>query len=602
MCLALEPKELKLSYRDLIDLTYKENDKGFITLFKKNKKGIMQRHYRKDTIGTAIEGYVSGGWDLDLYTTLNTFVAPQRTIETLRYLNALYIDIDCYKMNMSKESVLFFLEEDLYGVDIPVPTFVVDSGRGLYLIWLIESVPSKALPLWKALQYKFYNVLKQFGADPRALDPARVLRVIGSCNSKSFSNVEVLEYNPYRYTLKELKEEYLPFVEKKVQKEKPRKKRTSCNSKSFSNVEVLEYNPYRYTLKELKEEYLPFVEKKVQKEKPRKKRTIVNIYNPYTLALARIKDLEKLAELRNYNLEGMREIYLFLYRYYISIVVVNIYNPYTLALARIKDLEKLAELRNYNLEGMREIYLFLYRYYISIVEDQETALSKTLHMNNMLALPLRETEVKRDTKSNYIGKYNYSNSKLIEILEITDAEMDEMCTIVSKEKKYEKNNERRKKARRTNGFNYSNSKLIEILEITDAEMDEMCTIVSKEKKYEKNNERRKKARRTNGLTKREIAKREKMIQILKYINLGKQTHEISIKLDISKRTIQLYKKELEENIELREELQKELEKEFENIDKNLDDDINVDKIIFDMCTSSNKNSFMEIAVTTDTGS
>ena len=93
-----------------------------------------------------------------------------------------------------------------------------------------------------------------------------------------------------------------------------------------------------------------------------------------------------------------------------------------------------------------------------------------------------------------------------------------------------------------------------------------------------------------------------MIQILKYINLGKQTHEISIKLDISKRTIQLYKKELEENIELREELQKELEKEFENIDKNLDDDINVDKIIFDMCTSSNKNSFMEIAVTTDTGS
>ena len=461
MCLALESKELKLSYRDLIDLTYKENDKGFITLFKKNKKGIMQRHYRKDTIGTAIEGYVSGGWDLDLYTTLNTFVAPQRTIETLRYLNALYIDIDCYKMNMSKESVLFFLEEDLYGVDIPVPTFVVDSGRGLYLIWLIESVPSKALPLWKALQYKFYNALKQFGADPKALDPARVLRVIGSCNSKSFSNVEVLEYNPYRYTLKELKEEYLPFVEKKVQKEKPRKKRT----------------------------------------------------------------------------------------------IVNIYNPYTLALARIKDLEKLAELRNYNLEGMREIYLFLYRYYISIVEDQETALTKTLHMNNMLALPLRETEVIRDTKSNYIGKYNYSNSKLIEILEITDAEMDEMCTIVSKEKKYEKNNERRKKARRR-----------------------------------------------NGLTKREIAKREKMIQILKYINLGKQTHEISMKLDISKRTIQLYKKELEENIELREELQKELDKEFENIDKSLDDNIKGDKIIFEMCTSSNENSFMEIAVTTDTGS
>lgn len=57
------------------------------------------------------------------------------------------------------------LEENHFNKTIPRPTFIVDSGRGLYLEWKINAVPSMALPLWKAVQEYLYRVLKPYGAD-----------------------------------------------------------------------------------------------------------------------------------------------------------------------------------------------------------------------------------------------------------------------------------------------------------------------------------------------------------------------------------------------------------------------------------------------------
>ena len=56
------------------------------------------------------------------------------------------------------------LEENYFNKVIPIPNFVIDSGRGLYLILLINKLPCKALPLWKAVEEYLYNQLKQFGA------------------------------------------------------------------------------------------------------------------------------------------------------------------------------------------------------------------------------------------------------------------------------------------------------------------------------------------------------------------------------------------------------------------------------------------------------
>lgn len=115
----------------------------------------------------------------------------------------MYIDLDCYKLGLSKDAVLYFLEKDFFNIKIPNPNLIIDSGQGMYLIWTIEIAPHKALSLWAAIQKYFHLQLKDFGADSLALDPTRILRVVGSTNSKSNSMVHIIK--KYEYI-------YIPFV------------------------------------------------------------------------------------------------------------------------------------------------------------------------------------------------------------------------------------------------------------------------------------------------------------------------------------------------------------------------------------------------------
>ena len=87
----------------------------------------------------------------DVYISQNTFTTKQRKLIYINELKALYIDIDCYSKNLSKESVKFFLENDMYG-EIPIPNMLVDSGRGLYYIIFLENTYSKDLPKWQTVE------------------------------------------------------------------------------------------------------------------------------------------------------------------------------------------------------------------------------------------------------------------------------------------------------------------------------------------------------------------------------------------------------------------------------------------------------------------
>ena len=51
------------------------------------------------------------------------------------------------------------------------------------------------------------------------------------------------------------------------------------------------------------------------------------------------------------------------------------------------------------------------------------ALELTYEFNNKFIKPLSLSEVRSSTKSNYIGKYNYKNSTLVELLDISKDEM-----------------------------------------------------------------------------------------------------------------------------------------------------------------------------------
>ena len=118
------------------------------------------------------------------------------------------------------------------------------------------------------------------------------------------------------------------------------------------------------------------------------------------------------------------------------------------------------------------------------------------------------SEVRSSTKSNYIGKYNYKNSTLVELLDISKDEMEYLSSMVTEEVKYERNNERRKRNRRNE----------------------------------------------DGLTKREAKKRANLMEVLKGIEDNISTKEIAKNLGISERMVRKYKKELENNEALRSEL------------------------------------------------
>lgn len=145
----------------------------------------------------------------DVYVSMNTFYKPQRNINNVKRLNALYVDIDCYKIGLTKEQVIWTLEQDYFGIKMPKPTFIIDSGRGIYLVWKIDE-DRNAMPRWNLVMKYFHNQLRDFGADMGCKEPSRILRVPGSINSKSGTSVSIIDFYDYKYTLYEIIQEYLP--------------------------------------------------------------------------------------------------------------------------------------------------------------------------------------------------------------------------------------------------------------------------------------------------------------------------------------------------------------------------------------------------------
>ena len=144
------------------------------------------------TVALTDLGYIArqhaGKTDVDL--SQNRFFGWRRAVASLSQLNALYCDLDYYSpapaiRHLRSEHVLPIALERLEEHIIPAPTIAISTGRGIALVWLHSPVPRSALGRWQACQKTIHQALSELGADPRALDAARVLRLVGTKNSKS---------------------------------------------------------------------------------------------------------------------------------------------------------------------------------------------------------------------------------------------------------------------------------------------------------------------------------------------------------------------------------------------------------------------------------
>lgn len=129
----------------------------------------------------------------DRYMTVNEFFG-WRTIDKLQSLRAMYLDIDgCTDLALALEA--------LQDAGLPPPNAVVFSGRGLHLYWIHNSVRSRALPVWQRCQDKMIALMKHLGADPKARDCPRILRIVGSINVKNSAQAHglVLDEAPWDF-------------------------------------------------------------------------------------------------------------------------------------------------------------------------------------------------------------------------------------------------------------------------------------------------------------------------------------------------------------------------------------------------------------------
>lgn len=146
----------------------------------------------------------------DTYFSVNEFHG-WRITRLLSSLRACYVDID-----LGRPATKFDLEtaqDMLFAAQLPWPSFAVFTGRGLHLYWCTKPTPAQALPVWQAVENKLVETLKPLGADPKAKDCARVLRIAGTINSKTGAEVRGLVLDAAPWAFRDLTNEVLGYRE-----------------------------------------------------------------------------------------------------------------------------------------------------------------------------------------------------------------------------------------------------------------------------------------------------------------------------------------------------------------------------------------------------
>jgi hypothetical protein len=150
----------------------------------------------------------------DTYLSANRFRGCRR-ITHLCELGALFCDLDYYKTadyaDLHPLAILDDALDALRRAQIPQPTLWIKTGRGVVVYWLHSAVPRGALPRWMRCQEEIYHALKPFGADAGCRDAARVLRLVGTINSKSGALVEPIAPKWHTWDFEDLADEILPL-------------------------------------------------------------------------------------------------------------------------------------------------------------------------------------------------------------------------------------------------------------------------------------------------------------------------------------------------------------------------------------------------------
>lgn len=207
------PIETIQTPQDYAALLHPVGSRGAVTVGHKPEPPDSGKQWeqRTVTIGRLSEAMSRLAGQPDYYLTPNRFKGP-RSIGNLLQLRAVWADLDYYKSTDLRGPVLGLIGDRLQEARCPAPSLIIDSGRGMYVIWLLRPVAAGALPRWTAVQRRLLETLKDLGSDAGARDAARVLRLVGTRNSRGGRLARVIGGDGREWEFDGLCDEILPLT------------------------------------------------------------------------------------------------------------------------------------------------------------------------------------------------------------------------------------------------------------------------------------------------------------------------------------------------------------------------------------------------------
>lgn len=206
------------------------------------------RSYRGETLPTALQSETEYYWleQEDVYIALNVFKGVKRRSEDLVGFNALYTDLDFYKIGISKQDARAEIQRMIDAGEIIEPSIIIDSGRGYQLIWLMQFMTNTAAyqKLWRRMQGAIYERFIHLNADNAARSVTQIYRLVGSWSSRTGTMI-TFEHLADRYTIGELKDALLDEIDETAPAPTPQPRKTVRRKVAYKDSGLSRATLYR---------------------------------------------------------------------------------------------------------------------------------------------------------------------------------------------------------------------------------------------------------------------------------------------------------------------------------------------------------------------
>jgi hypothetical protein len=235
---------------------------GFICIFQKTSTEIKRNIFYRKKERERLESFLHKTFGIDTYVSYSTYNSKKkvegkavRTQENIVQTYMLVQDLDYYKYGISDGDFLQSLGEMIRNEEILCPSYIISTGRGYQLVWLVE--PFKNIKNytsdknWRAIQNTLFDKLKGFNSDSVVKNPSAVVRLVGSKHRKTgnkvygyLTNLHVFNLNDFMFF-----HDIAPLSDRKVAP--PKKVQKKATNKPITRL-VANWN--EYTLNRQREE------------------------------------------------------------------------------------------------------------------------------------------------------------------------------------------------------------------------------------------------------------------------------------------------------------------------------------------------------------